>query len=345
MKIVSLDVHADASQLCAVTEEGEVFLEMKVPTDMSLLRQIIGGIAGRKRVVFEEGPLSGRLADALRDVADEIVSCDPARNALIARAEDASDERDARRLIMLDRANSLCAVFVPDEPYRTLRSLLVHDENLQRDVTRAKSRIKAQCRRAGIKYRGKSVFTAGNRPDVLAKLPSAGFKWQMNSLYRELDLLRRERVGVRRTVKGVCREFGALLDRLDGVPGVGPLVAWTAVAWIVDPGRFRSRKALASYAGLGLGQGFTNWQATAPAKASRRGQRRLKRVLFLAANAAVRGKNGFARRYEARCEAGWEHSKAIRDVARSLLYAMAKIWKTGKEYDDGRVNIPGSTER
>ena len=131
MKIVSLDVHSEASQLVAVSEEGEIFLEMKVATDMALLRQIIRGIPGRKRVVFEEGPLSGRLTDALRDVADDVVSCDPSQNALIALAENGNDERDARGLVLLARTNALRPVFVPPEPYRTLRSLLGHDRNLQ----------------------------------------------------------------------------------------------------------------------------------------------------------------------------------------------------------------------
>ena len=345
MKTVSLDMHSDASQLCGVTEDGEVFLEMKVPTDMALIRQIIAGIPGPKRVVFEEGPLSGRLMDALRGVADEVISCDPSRNALIARAEDSNDERDARRLALLARANALHAVYVPEEPYRTLRSLLVHDDNLQREIARTKNRIKGLCRRVGIRYQGQGVFAGGNRADVLAQIVEAGLRWQMSSLYRELDMLRRERYGVRRTVKGVSRQLGALIERLESVPGVGTLTARTVAAWVIDPGRFRSRKALASYAGLGLGQGYTNWQPTGPAKASRRGQRKLKRVLFLAANAAVKGQNALARRYQARLDAGWEHSKAIRDVARSILYALAKIWTTGKEYEDERINVPDCKER
>jgi transposase len=295
-------------------------------------------------VVFEEGPLSGRLTDALSDVADDVVSCDPAHNALIARAEDSNDERDARRLALLARTNALRPVFVPPEPYRTLRSLIVHDRNLQKGVTRAKNRIKALCRRTGVRYHGKGVYLAKNRAGVLAQIPETGVRWQMNSLYRELDFMRKERNGVRRTTKSIARHL-EVIDRLDGAPGVGAITARTVVAWVVDPGRFRSRKALASYAGLGLGQGWTNWQPTGPAKASKRGQRELKRVLFLAANAAVKGHNALARRYQARQDAGWEHSKAIRDTARTLLYTLAKMWKTRKDYDDERVSVPTLKER
>ena len=41
-----------------------------------------------------------------------------------------------------------------------------------------------------------------------------------------------------------------------------------------------------------------------------------KRVVFIAARAAVKGKNALAERYQARLDAGWEKKKAIRDARR-----------------------------
>jgi hypothetical protein len=60
--------------------------------------------------------MSGLVHEALRGLADEIVSADPRRNALIARSENSTDERDARRLGILDRAGALHKVYVPKEP-------------------------------------------------------------------------------------------------------------------------------------------------------------------------------------------------------------------------------------
>ena len=339
MKIVSLDVHKDASQLYAVTEKGEVILEMKVPTEPQTLRTIIGGIPGPKRVVFEEGPLSGMLSDALTGVADEIVSCDPTLNALIARNENSNDKRDARSLATLARMEKLHPVFVPPEPYRTLRSLLVYDERVQRSITTTKNRIKALCRRCGIRYSGADVYRLANRDGVLAQITEPGLRWQMQSLCRQLDLLRRERIGAHRTKGKLSRKL-PIVRLLDTAPGVGPMTAQTVAAWIVAPGRFKSRSAISSYAGLGLGQGWTNWKPVGRARASKRGQRQLKRMLFVAAAAALKGKNALARRYEARIRAGWEHSKAIRDIARTLLWTLCGMWKNRKEYDDERVIIP-----
>lgn len=339
MNIVSLDVHTEASQLYAVTDEGEIIFETKVPTDPELLRTIIGGIAGPKRVVFEEGPLSAMLTDALQGVADEIVSCDATHNALIARNENSNDKHDARSLTMLARVGGLHPVLVPPEPYRTLRSLLVHDQRVQRWITATKNRIKSLCRRCGIRYSGADVYRSANRAQVLTQMTEAGLRWQMQSLYRQLDMLRRERVGAHRMTGRLARKL-PVVRRLQSAPGVGRMTAQTLVAWIVDPARFKSRNALSSYAGLGLGQGWTNWKPVGRARASKRGQRQLKRLLFIAAKAAVRGKNALARRYAVRLQAGWEHSKAIRDIARTLLWTLCGMWKHQKEYDDAQVAVP-----
>lgn len=72
---------------------------------------------------------------------------DPTRNALIARAEDASDEKDAVRLAELANNRSTREVYVPEEPYRTLRSLTRYDHTLADPVTAAKNALKALCRR------------------------------------------------------------------------------------------------------------------------------------------------------------------------------------------------------
>lgn len=335
MKTISLDVHADASQVTVVSREGKVIFEMKTPTRREELRSVIGGVAGPKRVVFEEGPLSGSLHDWLEDLCEEIISCDPAHNALIARFEDASDERDARRLAQLAQLGSTRPVYIAPEPYRTLRSLQQHDERAQRSIVAVKNRIGGLCRRHAIAS-GRAVYWHAARERVLAALPNGALRWQMESLYRQLDLLRRERVGAHRVLHQWTRKL-PIVQRLDTLPGVGPITACTLVAWICDPNRFTRFAALNSYCGLGLGQGWTNWKPVGRARASKRGNRAVKRVLFLAATAASRTDSALGRRYQARLQSGWDHRKAIRDVARALLRCAWGMWKKGTNYDDRRV--------
>jgi len=267
VKTVSLDVHADASQVAVVSEEGEVQFETKVKTERDALRTIVAGVPGPKRVVFEEGPLSGSLHDWLADLCEETISCDPSRNALIARSEDANDERDARRLATLARAGALHPVYVPDEPYRTLRSLVVADHRLQRLIAALKNRIGGLCRRHGAGSR-QAVWRRAGRGKALSAMPNGAVRWQLESLYRQLDAMRRERVAMHRVIQRWTRPL-RIVRRLQTIPGVGPITARTLVAWIADPRRFENRRALSGYGGLGLGQGWTNWKPVGRARASK----------------------------------------------------------------------------
>lgn len=344
MKIVSLDVHKDASQLTVVSEQGELLLEMIVPTQAEALRAVIGGIAGPKKVVFEEGPLSGMIHDAVKDRCEEVVSCDPAHNALIAKSEDSNDQRDSRRLATLAQLKAVRPVYVPEEPYRTMRSLVVYDHGLMRSATMAQNRIQALCRRQGLSRRSKAAYCGKKRQELLDKLSNPAVRWQMESLFRVLDQTRRERINARRVLGRWAREIG-VVERLKSIPGVGPITARTLVAWIADPSRFKSRNARSSYAGLGLGQGWTAWKPVSRARASKRGNREVKRVLFLAAEAATKSQSRLAERYAARLRAGWKHDKAIRDLARTILEIACALWRNDLIYDDRRVTVPTAERR
>jgi len=65
MKVVSLDVHREASQMFLSDENGEVLLGMPVRIERQELRSVIAGIPGEKHVIFEEGPLPALIKDAL----------------------------------------------------------------------------------------------------------------------------------------------------------------------------------------------------------------------------------------------------------------------------------------
>jgi transposase len=174
---------------------------------------------------------------------------------------------------------------------------------------------------------------------MIKQVDSSAMRWQMRSLSRLLDTLQDERQGVSRRLEELARK-AAPVGRLCTIPGVGPVVARTLVGWIANPRRFKSRSALCSYAGLGLGQGWTNWKPVGPARASRRGNRGVKRALFLAARAAIRGHNALARRYKARRQAGWKDDKATRDTARTILYTAVALWRKETDYNDAAVSVP-----
>lgn len=240
--------------------------------------EAVSALAGPKRVVLEQGPLSGLIHDALGSVCAEVISADPTRNALIARDETNNDVRDARNLAEISQLGRVRAVMVPPEPYRSLRATLCYAGTLSRQITGVKNRIKGLCRRHAVRYRGREPYRSPGRAQLAAPMPPAA-RWQIGSLWRHLDVLEHEHRGAWGELE---RQAAPLPEvrRLQQIPGVGPVTAVTLVAWIVDPTCFRSPGALAAYAGLGLGQGITNWRPVGRTRASRRGNRAIKRVLF-----------------------------------------------------------------
>ena len=338
-KTIVMDVHASECQVLACTEDGEVLLELRVPTTREDLRRVVKAVPGARTVVFEHGPLAAVIKEWLQDLVEEVIAADPTRNPEIARAESASDELDARRLGLIHRSRGVHPVYVPDEPYRELRSLLCHDHDLADRVTAIKNKIKGLLRRNGIACPGTRPYRKAGRREIESQLPDAHWKWQLESLWRQFDMLRRERVAAHRQVRLVCKDL-PIVEKLKQIPGVGALIAPTIVAWIVDPLRFQRQNQLSAYGGLGLGQNVTSWKAVSPARASRRGQRELKRALFIAARSAVAGDNALARRYRSRIAWNWKDKAARRDIARHILYIAAAMMRTGKDYDDGLVNVP-----
>ncbi|MHC5054449.1 MAG: IS110 family transposase [Planctomycetota bacterium] len=147
LKTVTLDAHTEWSQMAVISPEGEILIELQVETTPEGLRRVVSGIPGPKKVILENGPLSGMIHDALEGLAEKVVSCDPTKNALVSRSDSSNDKLDARRLGILDRAGATHEVYVPPEPYRTLRSLVHYDRMMAVAVTRAKNQLKALCRR------------------------------------------------------------------------------------------------------------------------------------------------------------------------------------------------------
>ena len=253
MKTVTLDAHTEWSQMAVISPEGEILIELQVATTPEELKRVVSGIPGPKKVILENGPLSAMIhperpgvsGDALEGLAEQVISCDPTKNALVSRSDSSNDRLDARRLGVLDRAGATHEVYVPPEPYRTLRSLVHYDHMMAVAVTRAKNQLKALCRRYAVPCRGSGVYRKAGRKDFLERMPNAHVRWQMRSLYRQLDGFRRERIGAWRMIAKHTRKIPAVRT-LKRVPGLGPRTAPAIVAWVADPGRFRNESGLCS---------------------------------------------------------------------------------------------------
>jgi transposase len=336
---IALDVHCAFSEMAVLNSRGDLVKRDRCATTISALVTLLADIARPRRVTFEEGPLADWLARELRSHVDELIVCEPRRNHWIAKEGDKDDPVDARKLADLYRGGYLKEVHQPATLDRSLLKqevLLYHDR--VRERVRQGNQLVALFRRHG-------VFTYVSRlidPDdwqcALQKLPADGPLHQRLTLVRQLyelllaqeDILRKGLVGRAQNLEEV--------RRFQELPGLGWIRSVTFFALVDTPHRFRQKRALWRYAGIGLQRRHSGAGATRT-QLCRQGNRRLKDVLLGAALTAIQqGDNPFAEKYEYWTqEQGLHAANAKRNVARAVATTLWQMWKSGQTYAPERV--------
>ena len=122
--------------------------------------------------------------------------------------------------------------------------------NISKDVTRVTNRFKALYRSWGIACAGTKVYARRHRSEWLGRISEAGVRRRAKHCYEQLDILRPLRQQVRRDLLLESKKHQAW--RLLGlIPGIGPIRASLLIALIQTPHRFRTKRHLWTYSGLG----------------------------------------------------------------------------------------------
>jgi len=197
VKYIGLDVHKEAISIAVLNGAGKLVLESIVETKASTLLDFLHGLRGELHVTLEEGTWAAWLYDVLKPHVQEILVCNPRRNALLKEGSK-SDKVDARKLAELLRAGLLRAVYHGENGLRTLRELARSHEVISKDLKRVMNRTKALYRSWGIPCTGTQVYGRRHREQWLQKINEAGVRRRAELFYQQLDGLQ----ALRRTVRG-----------------------------------------------------------------------------------------------------------------------------------------------
>jgi hypothetical protein len=115
-------------------------------------------------VTCEEGTWAAWLYDLLKPQVDELVVCNPRKNARL-KDGNKSDRIDARKLADRLRLNDLKPVYHAETGVRMLRELARSYLNLVKDQTRVMNRLKAMYRSWAIPCAGRDVCYARHRAE------------------------------------------------------------------------------------------------------------------------------------------------------------------------------------
>jgi transposase len=220
------------------------------------------------------------------------------------------------------------------------------------------NRIQALFHRHGIFHEFSDLFGAARRkflvelcregktPDV--QLP-AGALAALRGQVRLLDQIRQQLAEVGKHLRQEL-ERSDLARRLDGIPGIGLILAHVLMAEIGQIGRFPGQEALASYSLLAPRAIDTGEPDPPRAPLGRKlgwaGNHMLKWAFIEAARGAVRKGGKWRKIFDGYTNGGRNHrNRGYIKVARELVKVVKVVWRKGVDYSDSPPPRPGSRRR
>ena len=249
-KYIGLDVHQATISVAVMDSQGKVVMESILETKASTLLEFFAGLRGSLFVTFEEGTWAVWLYDLLKPHVTEVLVCNP-RKIPLHKQGNKSDKIDARKLAERLRLHDLKPVYHGETGVRMLRELARSYLTVVKDLSRVMNRLKALYRSWAIPCAGRDVYCTRHRGQWLEKIPEAGTRRRAEQLYQQLDMLQHLRQQARSELLAESRKH-RITAKLRQIPSLGPIRSALAVALIQTPHRFRSKRQLWTYSGLGL---------------------------------------------------------------------------------------------
>jgi transposase len=249
-KYIGLDVHKESISIAVLNATGKTVMESVIETKANTILQFLDGLRGELQVTLEEGTSAAWLYDLLKPHVARIVVCDPRKNASMKQGNK-SDKIDARRLAELLRLNHLNPVYHGEHGLRTLKELVRSYLTITKDVGRVMTRVKALYRSWGIPCTGKQIYAPRHRAEWLGKIAEPGVHRRAEFYFQQLDALRSLRQQVRCELLAESKKHQAWKS-LCQIPSIGPIRAAVLLGILQTPHRFRTKRQLWTFSGLGI---------------------------------------------------------------------------------------------
>ena len=342
-KYIGLDVHKETISIAVLNSSGKLVMETIIETKARTLLEFVQGLHGSLQVTFEEGTWAAWLYDLLKPQVTKIVACDPRRNALLKEGNK-SDRIDARKLAELLYLNKLKPVYHGEHGVRALKELSRSYLTISGDLARVMTRLKAMYRSWAIPCAGKQVYAPRYRSEWLGKITEAGVRRRAEFYYQQLDALRALRQQVRRELLAESGKHKAS-KLLCQIPSIGPIRAALLIAILQTPHRFRTKRQLWAYGGLGIethssadhryveGQLRPSKRPVSLRGLNRNHNHELKNIFKGAAIIAATKAGPFQEFYAALVAKGIRPEMARLTVARKIAAITLLVWKKGVCFD------------
>jgi transposase len=355
-----VDVHYKFSTVTFRDGAGRVVARERLEhADRAALRRQVGRWPKGMPVVLEASFGWGWLSDLLEEVGLEprLSNCYKVERMREARGEVKTNRKDADLLSRLPaEPTPWWEVWRAPPQVRNRREAMRHRAALVAVQTETKNRIHALLHRHGVFFtEGTDLFGGRGRRFLAALsqdgrhaggvLPEEARQGLADLVALTTHLRDRLHAVARRLRQGLERD--PLTRRLDGIPGIGLILAHTLQAEVGEIGRFRSAKALASYACLAPRARDTGEADPGRTPLGRRlperGNRTLKWALIEAAHGAVRHGGRWRALWDRATDGGRKNrGRGYIKVARGLVNVVFLVWSRNVAYTETPPPRPGS---
>jgi transposase len=333
-----MDVHGTTTDACVRNGRGRIILRRRIQTTKAELERFIVTVPGSKRVAVEESQMADWVTRALKPHVEEVIRCQPQHNRLISKSEDKCDETDSENLSELLYLNRLKPVHHPAEAYRSLREAVRAYWIASRELTRAKNRLKAFLLFNGLHEIGKAIYCIRKRDRNLRRVEENQASVKLASLlFERIDQCRQLKSKHIRILREAAEPLQDLVRVVKTIPAIGPISAYSLVAYLEDGHRISNKRKLWRYAGLSLrrheSRGIGNEGA------SHTGNRILKNVMMSAAITIISRseENALSELWEKDIRQKVDPKRARRNLARKIIVIAQHLLRSKQEYQDERI--------
>jgi transposase len=248
MDFIGFDLGKVASQVCIITQDGEL-IERRINTDREHLAKLLGSRTPA-RILIESGTESEWVARYLEELGHEVIVADPNFASMYATRSRKvkTDKRDARTLAEACKLGAYRPAHRTSDQQRHVRAQLAVREAMVRTRSRYISLISTLLRRDGLR-----IHNSGYTPTFLKRLAQLELPEALRAEIAPLLLLLQS---LNEQIKQADQQLAALVEgdevlaRLCTVPGVGVITATSFVSTLDDAARFDGAKQARAYLGL-----------------------------------------------------------------------------------------------
>jgi transposase len=340
---VGLDVHSRQSAFVIQDAAGCRVAQGEIPTTRAAFaawrahHQLPAGTP----VALETGTVAFFVARQLAKLELWPVVVDAHEVRLKAhRPTQKSDRRDAAELCEgIRRGIYRAIVHVPDAAVLRLRATLARRRHFVRLQTAQVTAVKALLRAAGLGALSRSLGTEIGWAKVLGAVAGHDDLATYVAQHRALWRCAREQVAALDPTLAALQQasFATPMRRLQTIPGVGSVVAATALAVFADVRRFPDVKHAASYAGL-VPATYQSGDRDAHGRITKKGAPELRAMLCQAAHHASRPTHPLHPYFAALC-ARRGYKLAVVAVAHRLCRIMVAMLRHETEFDGTQLAV------